>query len=104
MLGDKASLLIERDYAKKPLTAEEIETIFGPNTSDTAIPPFLNTRHAIYKERGLAEKLPLREELIKLIITEPNLLRRPVTRQGEHFVIGFDREALSTLSQATFPN
>lgn len=98
MLADKADLLIERDYAKKPLTDEEIETIFGPKTSDTAIPPFLNTRHAIYKERGFAEKLPSREELIKLIITEPNLLRRPVTRQGEQVVIGFDREALSAMA------
>lgn len=104
MLGDKANLLIERDYAKKPLTAEEIETIFGPKPSDAALLPFLNTRHAIYKERGFADKLPAREELIKLIITEPNLLRRPVTRQGEQVVIGFDREALSTLIPTTSPN
>lgn len=94
-MGDKAaSQLIERDYAKKPLTAEEIESIFG----EDPIPPFLNTRHAVYKERGLAEKLPARTELIKLIIEEPNLIRRPVTRRGKKVVIGFDKDSLSGIA------
>jgi len=86
--------LIERDYAKKPLTVEEIETIFNRDP----IPPFLNSRHAVYKERGLAEKLPERKELIQLIMAEPNLIRRPITRQGNQVIIGFDKEALSNLS------
>ena len=93
-MGDKAAgVLVERDYAKKPLTAEEIETIFGRDP----IAPFLNTRHAVYKERGFAEKLLARDELIKLIIAEPNLLRRPITRRGHHVIIGFDKAALSKL-------
>lgn len=86
--------MIERDYAKKPLTVEEIETIFNRDP----IPPFLNSRHAVYKERGLAEKLPERKELIQLIMAEPNLIRRPITRQGNQVIIGFDKEALSNLS------
>lgn len=94
MLGDKAAEhLVERDYSKKPLTAEEVEAIFGKDD----IPQFLNTRHAVYKERGFAEKLPPREELIRLIIAEPNLIRRPVTRLGGRVVIGFDRKALARI-------
>jgi arsenate reductase-like glutaredoxin family protein len=85
--------LVERDYAKQPLTNEEIDAIFG----DDPIPPFLNTRHAVYKERGFAEKLPSRAELIPLIIAEPNLLRRPIVRKGKNVVIGFDKEALRAL-------
>ena len=94
MGGKAADQLIERDYAKKPLTAEEIETIFG----DDLIPQFLNTRHAVYKERGFAEKLLARDELIKLIIAEPNLIRRPITRKGKEVVIGFDKEALTQIT------
>lgn len=86
--------MIERDYAKKPLTAEEVETIFGSDP----IPPFLNTRHAVYKERNFAETLPTRESLVQLIITEPNLIRRPITRQGNRLIIGFDKEALAKLA------
>lgn len=59
--------------------------------------PFLNTRHALYKERGNASQLPTREELIELVPTEPNLLRRPIVRWGKQTVIGFDREALTVL-------
>jgi len=99
LLGDKAvGVLVKRDYAKKPLTVEEIGTIFGPKSSDADIPPFLNTRHTVYKERGFADKLPARNELINLIIAEPNLLRRPITRKDKQVVIGFDREALSMLA------
>jgi regulatory protein spx len=87
--------LIERDYARKPLTAEEINTIFGPES----LADFLNTRHAIYKERRLADELPARDELIKLILDEPNLLRRPIVRCGKQVVIGFDREALTKLME-----
>ncbi len=92
-MGDKTSQLIERDYAKKPLTVEEIEMLFGNNP----IPLFLNTRHAIYKERGFAKALPARDELIKLIIAEPNLIRRPILRRGADVIIGFDKEAVSKL-------
>ena len=77
------------------MTAEEIETIFG----DDPIPPFLNTRHAVYKERGFAEMLPPRKELIELIIREPNLLRRPILRNGDQVVIGFDKDAFAKFAR-----
>jgi arsenate reductase-like glutaredoxin family protein len=85
--------LVERDYAKKALTVEELETIFG----DDDLAPFLNTRHAVYKERGFAESLPSRKELFALIVVEPNLLRRPIIRHGKKLVIGFDKVALQNL-------
>jgi arsenate reductase-like glutaredoxin family protein len=87
--------LIERDYARKPLTAEEINAILGHEP----LAALLNTRHAIYKERSFADKLPARDELIKLILDEPNLLRRPIVRCGKQVVIGFDREALTKLME-----
>ena len=92
-MGDNISQIVERDYAKKPLTVEEVETIFG----NDPIPQFLNTRHAVYKAQGFAEKLPARQELIQLIIAEPNMIRRPITRQANRVVIGFDKTALSEL-------
>lgn len=85
--------MIERDYARKPLTAEEVETIFGKDP----VPNFLNTRHAVYKERGFAESLPSRAELIDLIISEPNLIRRPILRKGSKVVVGFDKDGIKSL-------
>lgn len=93
-MGEKAANgLVERDYSKKPLTEGEIREIFG----DDALLPFLNSRHAIFKERGFATSLPPIEELIELIIGEPNLLRRPILRRGRKFVIGADQEAIRAL-------
>ncbi|MBI1760502.1 MAG: hypothetical protein HYR56_03610 [Acidobacteria bacterium] len=86
--------LVERDYAKQPLTAAEVEAIFG----DDELAPFLNTRHAVYKERNFAAKLPPRAELIQLISAEPNLLRRPIVRQGKRVIIGFNQTELKKLS------
>lgn len=93
-MGERAvTALVERDYAKKPLTADEIGDILGADE----VLPFLNSRHAIFRERGFATQLPPRDELIALIQAEPNLLRRPIIRQGRKFVIGFDREAIRAL-------
>jgi arsenate reductase-like glutaredoxin family protein len=41
--------------------------------------------------------LPAKAELIDLIIAEPNLLRRPITRKGKQAVIGSDQEKLRQL-------
>ncbi|QQS46446.1 MAG: hypothetical protein IPM66_21485 [Acidobacteriota bacterium] len=68
--------------------------IFGKDP----LPPFLNSRHAVYKERGFADALPSRRELIDLIISEPNLIRRPITRKGSKVVIGFDKDAMNALT------
>ena len=91
LAGDR---LVERDYARRPLTATELEQIFGADP----IAPFLNTRHAVYKERDLARQLPPRAELIELIVAEPNLLRRPITRRGPDVIIGFEQAALQPLA------
>jgi len=93
-MGERAATeLVERDYARQPLTTAEIRTIFG----EDEMLPFLNSRHATFKDRGFAAQLPPRDELFSMIIAEPNLLRRPIVRKGRQSVIGFDRDALRSL-------
>lgn len=76
-----------------PLTAEEIQTIFGAEE----IAPFLNARHTIYKERDWAKQLPDQQEIIAEILAEPNLLRRPILQRGTKVVIGFSPEEFRQL-------
>jgi arsenate reductase-like glutaredoxin family protein len=85
--------MIERDYARQPLTAAELTAIFAADE----VAPFLNTRHATYKARGWANQLPPPDELMEAILAEPNLLRRPITRRGQQVVIGFDPDKLRQL-------
>ncbi|MBI4641325.1 MAG: hypothetical protein HY731_11555 [Candidatus Tectomicrobia bacterium] len=85
---------VERDFGKKPFQAEELEALFKKGD----VSELLNTRHALYKERGMKTMLPSPKELIELILRDPNLIRRPVSVKGEKIVIGFDEEKLKALA------
>jgi len=45
----------------------------------------------------MKEKPPSKEEAIRLILKEPNLLKRPVVVKGKKKVLGFDEAALKSL-------
>jgi arsenate reductase-like glutaredoxin family protein len=45
----------------------------------------------------MAEKMPSREEAIRLMSKNPNLIKRPVVVRGEQVVIGFDVTAYMKL-------
>ena len=67
------------------------------NSSDT-VETFLGTRSGPYRDLGLAERVPPREELIRLMVENPNLVRRPIARRGDRIVIGADEAALRELA------
>ncbi len=85
--------LDEREYGKQPLTEKELEAIIGSGP----VTDFLNTRTPLYRERKMKDNPPTREEAIQLMLTDQNLLRRPVTVKGKHKVAGFDESALKAL-------
>jgi arsenate reductase-like glutaredoxin family protein len=59
----------------------------------------LNTRHAIAKEKGWADKPPSVAEFAKAAATEPNLLRRPLLEVGGKIIVGFDKPAYAKLGR-----
>ena len=85
--------LEEREYGKQPLTENELEAIIGAGL----VKDFLNTRTPLYRERKMKDNPPTREEAIRLMLTDQNLLRRPVTIKGKQKVAGFDETALKAL-------
>ncbi len=85
--------LEEREYGKQPLTEKELEAIIGAGP----VTDFLNTRTALYRERKMKANPPSREEAIRLMVEDQNLLRRPVTIKGKRKVAGFDEAALRAL-------
>ena len=58
---------------------------------------FLNSRNELYRERGMKENPPPREEALKLMSENPNLIKRPILVKGSQIVLGFDEEAMSKL-------
>jgi arsenate reductase-like glutaredoxin family protein len=60
---------------------------------------FLNTRNEIYRSRKMGEKPPSRDEALKLMAAEPNLIRRPVVVRGAEIVLGYDEEGLKRIAK-----
>ncbi len=83
----------EREYGKNPFTEKELREIIG----DDPIEPFLNTRTPLYRERKMKQKPPSKDEAIKLMLKDPNLLKRPVIIKGKKKLTGFDETELKNL-------
>jgi arsenate reductase-like glutaredoxin family protein len=82
--------LDERDYAKQPLSAAELKELFaGLDPRD-----FVNPKSPVFKAMGLKGKALTAAEAIKLMASEPNLIRRPLVIAGKSIIAGFDRERL----------
>lgn len=86
--------LEEVDYTKTGLTADTVEEIVAKAGSVAAV---LNTRHAIAKEKGWADKPPSPAEFAKAVAKDVNLLRRPILIDGKKVIVGFDKPAYAKL-------
>ena len=85
--------LESRDLDKQPLSEKELNDLVGARDYK----PFLNPRNELYRERNMAEKTPSREEAIRLMSKNPNLIKRPVVVRGDQIVLGLDVTAYMKL-------
>lgn len=83
----------EREYGKNPFTEKELREIIG----DDSIELFLNTRTPLYRERNMKQKPPSKDEAIKLMLKDPNLLKRPVMIKGKKKLMGFNEAEVKEL-------
>jgi Spx/MgsR family transcriptional regulator len=84
-----------RDLGKDRLSVEEIDKLIGKRDHRM----FLNTRNELYRARKMKDNPPTREETLKLMAAEPNLIRRPVVLRGSELVLGYDEEALKRIAK-----
>ena len=92
-MQEKGAELELRDLAAERLSAAELERLIG----DRNYKLFLNTRNELYRERNMSERPPSRAEAIRLMVENPNLIRRPIVIRGNKIVLGFDEDALTDL-------
>jgi Spx/MgsR family transcriptional regulator len=83
----------EREYGKSPLSEKELREIIG----DEPIEKFLNTRTPLYREKNMKQKPPSKDEAIRLMIKDPNLLKRPVIIKGKKKLTGFNEAEVKEL-------
>ena len=76
------------------ITAAELNELIGRNDYRE----FLNPKNELYRERRMKEQPPAREEAIRLMAENPNLIRRPILVAGRRMVLGFQPEEMATLA------
>jgi Spx/MgsR family transcriptional regulator len=94
-LEEKKAELELRDLGKERLSIAELDQLIG--SSDHR--KFLNTRNELYRNRKMGKNPPSREEALRLMAAEPNLIRRPVVLRGAEMVLGYDQEALERIAK-----
>jgi len=89
----KGFQLYFRDLAKDRLSASELEKLIG-NRDHTE---FLNTRNEVYRRNKMKDNPPSRQDALRMMAEEPNLIRRPVILAGGRVVLGFDKDGIARL-------
>ncbi len=88
LVDELGAKLEERDYAKASLDTAALRELFA----DRDPRDFLNPRSPAFKARGLAAKSLSREEAIRLMADDSNLIKRPLLIVGTEMIAGFDRD------------
>ena len=84
-----------RSLDMQRMSEAEIDKLIGERDYKN----FLNTRNELYRKRKMSKNPPSRDEALKLMAAEPNLIRRPVVLRGNEIVLGYDEEALERIAK-----
>ena len=77
----------------KGLSPAEIEDLIGERDYKL----FLNSRNELYRERGMAQNPPSRQEAIRLMSENPNMIPRPILVKGKKIVLGWNEVDMKAL-------
>jgi arsenate reductase len=85
----------EREIFKNRFTVEELRSLI----QRIGVKPIelVSRRSRPFQDLGLADRDLNDEELLKLMVQHPALIRRPLMVRGNRGVIGFDQNGLSEL-------
>lgn len=76
-----------RDLFKQPLSREELRELLGGRSAAT----IFAARSPTIKKLGLDLATLDEERMLDLMAEHPTLIRRPLLREGERLLVGFDR-------------
>lgn len=85
-----------RDYARKPLTEDEIRAIGGPHSLRDVI----NPRSPSFRKLGIKRDSIDDDQALELMLENQNLVRRPTLAAGDVRIFGFDAEAYEEFASA----
>ena len=85
-----------RDYARKPLTADDIRAIAGPHS----LREVMNPRSPSFRKLGIERDTIDEAQALELMQGNQNLVRRPTLAVGDVRIFGFDSDAYEELASS----
>lgn len=82
-----------RDLLREPLNRNELTDLIG----STDVREFLNPSSVLFRQRKMGAAPPNKAEAIRLMMEDPNLIRRPIIIKGKRKVFGFEESKLKDL-------
>ena len=86
----------ERDYFKDPLSEEEVREM----ATLAGIDQIFARRSPSLKQMGLAGQDLSEDEMVRLMLQEPKLVRRPMMRVGDQLFVGGGAAVLDSVVSA----
>lgn len=94
-IEDAGVILDVHDLEKQPLSEAELAQLVG----NLEISHFLNPLSDSFGNNKLDEKLPNREEILKLMAKDHTLIRRPIIKAARLIMIGCDKRKIADMLQ-----
>jgi arsenate reductase-like glutaredoxin family protein len=94
-ITDAGVVLDLRDLEKQPMDDQELRQLIG----NLEIIHFLNPLSPSYSKHKLDEKTPGRDDLIKLMLADHTLIRRPIIKSSRLLMIGCDKRKIRDMLQ-----
>ena len=88
--------LQERDYFKEPFTEEEVREM----AALVGVDQMFARRSPSLKQMGLAGQELSEDEMVRLMLQEPKLVRRPMMRVGDQIFVGGGAAVLDSVVAA----
>ncbi len=88
--------LREREYFRDPFTEDELRQVLG----DRPASDVFSRRSPSFRKLGLDFESLSDDELVRLMLEEPRLIKRPVVRWGENLVAGSGKAERAAIEAA----
>lgn len=90
MLSQRGISFRERDFFKDPLSESEIRDLI----KNSALSDIFSWRSPSFKAMNLDGQSLSHDDLIRLMIEEPRLMRRPLIKVDDELIIGSDWKSI----------
>ena len=90
-LSQKGIELDERDFFQDGFTEDELRALIG----DRPVSGYFSYNSPSFRKMGLDRDQLADDQLLKMMVEEPRLVRRPLIQAGDELVVGTDKKAMA---------